>query len=131
MSEQEPQNTSEWETFANKKFEDIKTIIKRIESKGTNQSLEKNVRDAVKGFGDMLISLGGLAYGVASEVSEKATSESVGAIQKDVSKKADATRNVIADELDKVAKHIRANSGKTASEGESSEKTSNQSSDIT
>ena len=108
MSEQEPQDSSEWEAFADKKFDDIKKAIKDIETKGSSQSLEQNVRDAAKGFGDMLMSLGALAYGVSTEVAQKASPEKASEFQKDMSEKANATRNVIADELDKVSKHLRA-----------------------
>jgi hypothetical protein len=108
MSEQEPKDSSEWEAFADQKFKDIKGAIKNIESKGSSQSVEQNVRDAAKGFGDMLMSLGALAYGVSSEVAHKASPDKAAEFQKDMTEKANATRNVIADELDKVSRHLRA-----------------------
>lgn len=108
MSEQEPQDSSEWEAFADKKYEEIKKAIKGMESKGTSQSLEQNVRDAAKGFGDMLISLGGLAYGVTSSIADKATGEDAVKLQQDLSKKAGAARNAIADEMEKVAQKLRS-----------------------
>ena len=108
MSEQEPQDTTEWETFADKKYGDIKKAMKDIESKGSSQSLENNIRDVTKGFGDMLISLGALAYGVTSDVVEKTSSEEREAFQEEMKKKAGSTRNVIADELDKVSSALRS-----------------------
>jgi len=108
MSEQEPKDSSEWEAFADTKYKDIKEAIKNIENKGSSQSIEQNVRDAAKGFGDMLMSLGALAYGVSSEVAQKASPDKAAEFQKDMSEKANATRNVIADELDKVSNHLRA-----------------------
>jgi len=108
MSEQEPKDSSEWEAFADTKYKDIKETIKNIENKGSSQSIEQNVRDAAKGFGDMLMSLGALAYGVSSEVAQKASPDKAAEFQKDMSEKANATRNVIADELDKVSNHLRA-----------------------
>ncbi len=108
MSEQEPKDSSEWEAFADTKYQDIKETIKNIEDKGSSQSIEQNVRDAAKGFGDMLMSLGALAYGVSSEVAQKASPDKAAEFQKDMSEKADATRNVIADELDKVSSALRS-----------------------
>jgi hypothetical protein len=108
MSEQEPKDSSEWEAFADQKYKDIKEAIKNIETKGSSQSLEQNVRDAAKGFGDMLMSLGALAYGISTEVAQKASPEKASDFQKDMIEKANATRNVIADELDKVSRHLRA-----------------------
>ena len=108
MSEQEPQDTTEWETFADKKYGDIKKAMKDIESKGSSQSLENNIRDVTKGFGDMLISLGALAYGITSDVVEKTSSEEREAFQEEMKKKAGSTRNVIADELDKVSSALRS-----------------------
>jgi hypothetical protein len=108
MSEQEPKDSSEWEAFADTKYKDIKEAIKNIENKGSSQSVEQNVRDAAKGFGDMLMSLGALAYGVSSEVVQKASPDKAAEFQKDMSEKSNATRNVIADELDKVSRHLRA-----------------------
>lgn len=108
MSEQEPQDTTEWETFADKKYGDIKKAMKDIESKGSSQSLENNIRDVAKGFGDMLISLGALAYGVTSDVVEKTSSEEREAFQEEMKKKGSSARNVIADELDKVSSALRS-----------------------
>jgi hypothetical protein len=108
MSEHEPQDAREWEELADKKYDEIKKTIKRIETKGSSQSIEKNLKDAARGFGDMLISLGGLAYGVASDVTEKATGEDAVALQQDLAKKANAARNIIADEMDKVSHHLRS-----------------------
>ena len=108
MSEQEPQDTTEWETFADKKYGDIKKAMKDIESKGSSQSLEHNIRDVTKGFGDMLISLGALAYGVTSDVVEKTSSEEREAFQEEMKKKGSSARNVIADELDKVSSALRS-----------------------
>lgn len=108
MSEQEPKDTNEWEAFADKKYEEIKKAIKDIESKGSSQSVEENVRDAAKGFGDMLMSLGALAYGVSSEVAQKASGEKTAEFQKDMAEKAKSARNVMADELDKVSRHLRS-----------------------
>ncbi|MCL7415374.1 MAG: hypothetical protein M8349_04855 [ANME-2 cluster archaeon] len=130
MSEQEPKDSSEWEAFADNKYKDIKEAIKNIESKGSSQSIEQNVRDAAKGFGDMLISLGALAYGVSSEVAQKASPDKATEIQKDISEKAKATRNVIADEMDKVSKHLRAKE-EGAGEKKSEPKPSDESSDVT
>lgn len=108
MSEQEPQDTSEWEAFADKKYGDIKKAMKDIESKGSSQPLEHNIRDVTKSFGDMLISLGALAYGVTSDVVEKTSSEERVAFQEEMKKKASSARNVIADELDKVSSTLRS-----------------------
>ncbi len=108
MSEQEPQDASEWEAFADKKYGDIKTAMKDIESKGSSQPLEHNIRDVTKSFGDMLISLGALAYGVTSDVIEKTSSEEREAFQEDMGKKASSARNIIADELDKVSSALRS-----------------------
>jgi len=108
MSEQEPQDTTEWETFADKKYGDIKKAMKDIESKGSSQSLENNIRDVTKGFGDMLISLGALAYGITSDVVEKTSSEEREAFQEEMKKKGSSARNVIADELDKVSSALRS-----------------------
>ena len=108
MSEQEPQDASEWETFADKKYGDIKKAMKDIESKGSSQPLEHNIRDVTKSFGDMLISLGALAYGVTSDVIEKTSSEEREAFQEDMGKKASSARNIIADELDKVSSALRS-----------------------
>ena len=108
MSEQEPQDTNEWEAFADKKYGDIKKAMKDIESKGSSQPLEHNIRDVTKSFGDMLISLGALAYGVTSDVVEKTSSEERVAFQEEMKKKASSARNVIADELDKVSSTLRS-----------------------
>jgi hypothetical protein len=108
MSEQEPQDTSEWEAFADKKYGDIKKAMKDIESKGSSQPLEHNIRDVTKSFGDMLISVGALAYGVTSDVVEKTSSEERVAFQEDMKKKASSARNIIADELDKVSSTLRS-----------------------
>ena len=108
MSEQEPKDSSEWEAFADTKYKDIKETIKNIENRGSSQSVEQNVRDAAKGFGDMLMSLGALAYGISSEVAQKASPDKAAEFQKDMNEKSNATRNVIADELDKVSRHLRA-----------------------
>jgi len=108
MSEQEPQDTTEWETFADKKYGDIKKAMKDIESKGSSQSLEHNIRDVTKGFGDMLTSLGALAYGITSDVVEKTSSEEREAFQEEMKKKGSSARNVIADELDKVSSALRS-----------------------
>lgn len=108
MSEQEPQDTSEWEAFADKKYGDIKKAMKDIESKGSSQPLEHNIRDVTKSFGDMLISLGALAYGVTSDVVEKTSSEERVAFQEEMKKKASSARNIIADELDKVSSTLRS-----------------------
>ena len=108
MSEQEPKNSSEWEAIADKKFEEIKESIKRMEQKGTTQSVEKNIRDAARGFGDMIISLGGLTYGVANSVADKATGEDAAKMQQDLTKKASAARDAIADEMEKAAKKLRS-----------------------
>ncbi|MCK4937754.1 MAG: hypothetical protein KAR85_04020 [Methanosarcinales archaeon] len=112
MSEQEPKDCDEWEAFADTKYRDIKEAIKNIENKGSSQSVEQNVRDAAKGFGDMIMSLGALAYGVSSEVAHKASPDKAAEFQKDMTEKASATRNVIADELDKVSRHLRAEQAK-------------------
>ncbi len=130
MSEQEPKDSSEWEAFADTKYQDIKETIKNIEDKGSSQSIEQNVRDAAKGFGDMLMSLGALAYGVSSEVAQKASPDKAAEFQKDMSEKADATRNVIADELDKVSRHLRAEQA-GAGEKESEPKPSDEPTDTT
>jgi len=108
MSEQEPQDTNEWEAFADKKYGDIKKAMKDIESKGSSQPLEHNIRDVTKSFGDMLISLGALAYGVTSDVVEKTSSEERVAFQEEMKKKASSARNTIADELDKVSSTLRS-----------------------
>lgn len=108
MTEQEPQSSSEWEAVADKKYEEIKQAIKRMEQKGSSQSVEKNIRDAARGLGDMMISLGGLAYGIASSVSDKASGEDAVKLQQDLSKKAHAARNVIADEIEKAAMKLRS-----------------------
>lgn len=108
VSEQEPKDSSEWEAFADNKYQDIKEAIKNIEDKGSSHSVEQNVRDAAKGFGDMLMSLGALAYGVSTEIAQKASPDKAAEFPKDMSEKANATRNVIADELDKVSRHLRA-----------------------
>lgn len=108
MSEQEPQDTSEWEAFADKKYSDIKKALKDIESKGSSQPLEHNIRDVTKSFGDILISLGALAYGVTSDVVEKTSSKEREAFQEDVKKKTSLARNIIADELDKVTSVLRS-----------------------
>lgn len=108
MSEQEPHDTTEWEAFADKKYGDIKKAMKDIESKGSSQPLEHNIRDVTKSFGDMLISLGALAYGVTSDVVEKTSSEERVAFQDEVGKKASSARNIIADELDKVSSALRS-----------------------
>jgi len=108
MSEQEPQDTNEWEAFADKKYGDIKKAMKDIESKGSSQPLEHNIRDVTKSFGDMLISLGALAYGVTSDVVEKTSSEERVAFQEEMKKKASSARNIIADELDKVSSTLRS-----------------------
>ena len=130
MSEQEPKDSSEWEAFADTKYQDIKETIKNIENKGSSQSIEQNVRDAAKGFGDMLMSLGALAYGVSSEVAQKASPDKAAEFQKDMSEKANATRNVIADELDKVSNHLRAEEA-GAEEKESESKDTDEPSDTT
>ncbi len=130
MSEQEPKDSSEWEAFADTKYQDIKETIKNIEDKGSSQSIEQNVRDAAKGFGDMLMSLGALAYGVSSEVAQKASPDKAAEFQKDMSEKANATRNVIADELDKVSRHLRAEQA-GAGEKESEPKPSDEPTDTT
>ncbi len=130
MSEQEPKDSSEWEAFADTKYQDIKETIKNIENKGSSQSIEQNVRDAAKGFGDMLMSLGALAYGVSSEVAQKASPDKAAEFQKDMSEKANATRNVIADELDKVSRHLRAEQA-GAGEKESEPKPSDEPTDTT
>ncbi len=108
MSEQEPQDTTEWEAFADKKYDDIKKALKDIEGKGSSQSLEHNIRDVTKGFGEMLISLGALAYRVTSDVVEKTSSEEREAFQEEMGKKASSARNIIADELDKVSSALRS-----------------------
>ena len=108
MSEQEPQDTTEWETFADKKYSDIKKAMKDIESKGSSQPLEHNIRDVTKSFGDMLTSLGALAYGITSDVVEKTSSEEREAFQEEMKKKGSSARNVIADELDKVSSALRS-----------------------
>ena len=108
MSEQEPQDTTEWEAFADKKYGDIKTALKDIESKGSSQPLEHNIRDVTKSFGDMLTSLGALAYGITSDVVEKTSSEEREAFQEDMGKKASSVRNIIADELDLVSNVLRS-----------------------
>ena len=108
MSEQEPQDTNEWEAFADKKYGDIKKAMKDIESKGSSQPLEHNIRDVTKSFGDMLISLGALAYGITSDVVEKTSSEEREAFQEEMGKKASSARNIIADELDKVSSALRS-----------------------
>lgn len=108
MSEQEPQDTNEWEAFADKKYGDIKKAMKDIESKGSSQPLEHNIRDVTQSFGDMLISLGALAYGVTSDVVEKTSSEERVAFQEEMKKKASSARNIIADELDKVSSTLRS-----------------------
>ncbi len=130
MSEQEPKDSSEWEAFADTKYQDIKETIKNIENKGSSQSIEQNVRDAAKGFGDMLMSLGALAYGVSSEVAQKASPDKAAEFQKDMSEKSNATRNVIADELDKVSRHLRAEQA-GAGEKESEPKPSDEPTDTT
>ena len=130
MSEQEPKDSSEWEAFADTKYQDIKETIKNIENKGSSQSIEQNVRDAAKGFGDMLMSLGALAYGVSSEVAQKASPDKAAEFQKDMSEKANATRNVIADEMDKVSRHLRAEQA-GAGEKESEPKPSDEPTDTT
>ena len=130
MSEQEPKDSSEWEAFADTKYKDIKEAIKNIENKGSSQSVEQNVRDAAKGFGDMLMSLGALAHGVSSEVAQKASPDKASEFQKDMSEKANATRNVIADELDKVSNHLRAEEA-GAEEKESESKDTDEPSDTT
>ncbi|MCL7476347.1 MAG: hypothetical protein SCH39_04935 [Methanosarcinales archaeon] len=131
MSEQEPQDTSEWEAFADKKFDDIKKTIKDIETKGSSQTLEQNVRDAAKGFGDMLISLSALAYGVSTEVAQKASPEKTAEFQKDIAKKARAARNAIADELEKVSRNLRAEEKGETGEKKSEPKQSDEPADIT
>jgi hypothetical protein len=108
MSEQEPKDSSEWEAIADKKFEEIKQTIKRMEQKGSSQTVEKNIRDAARGFGDMMVSLGGLTYGLASGVADKATGEDAVKLQQDLTKKAGAARNAIADEMEKAAKKLRS-----------------------
>jgi hypothetical protein len=108
MSEQEPKDSSEWEAIADKKFEEIKQTIKRMEQKGSSQTVEKNIRDAARGFGDMMVSLGGLTYGLASGVADKATGEDAVKLQQDLTKKASAARNAIADEMEKAAKKLRS-----------------------
>jgi len=108
MSEQEPQDTTEWEAFADKKYGDIKKALKDIESKGSSQPLEHNIRDVTKSFGDMLTSLGALAYGITSDVVEKTSSEEREAFQEDMGKKASSVRNIIADELDMVSSVLRS-----------------------
>ena len=108
MSEQEPQDTTEWEAFADKKYSDIKKSLKNIESKGSSQPLENNIRDVTKSFGDMLTSLGALAYGITSDVVEKTSSEEREAFQEEIGKKASSARNIIADELDKVSSVLRS-----------------------
>lgn len=123
MSEQEPQDTTEWEAFADKKYGDIKKALKDIERKGSSQSLERNIRDVTKGFGDMLISLGALAYGVTSDVVEKTSSEERGAFQEEMKNKASSARNIIADELDKVSSTLRSKA-KVSEENEETPDTS-------
>jgi Mg2+ and Co2+ transporter CorA len=118
MSEQEPQDTSEWEAFADKKYGDIKKAMKDIESKGSSQPLEHNIRDVTKSFGDMLISLGALAYGVTSDVVEKTSSEERVAFQEEMKKKASSARNIIADELDKVSSTLRSEEDVSEEESE-------------
>ena len=108
MSEQEPQDTTEWEAFADKKYSDIKKTLKDIESKGSSQPLEHNIRDVTKSFGDMLTSLGALAFGITSGVVEKTSSEEREAFQEEMGKKASSARNIIADELDKVSSVLRS-----------------------
>lgn len=110
MSEQEPQDTTEWETFADKKYGEIKKALKDIENKGASQPLEHNIRDVTKSFGDMLISLGALAYGITSDVVEKTSSEEREAFQQEMKKKAISARNIIADELDKISGVLRSES---------------------
>jgi Mg2+ and Co2+ transporter CorA len=118
MSEQEPQDTNEWEAFADKKYDDIKKAMKDIESKGSSQPLEHNIRDVTKSFGDMLISLGALAYGVTSDVVEKTSSEERVAFQEEMKKKASSARNIIADELDKVYSTLRSEAEESEEEVE-------------
>jgi len=108
MSEQEPQDTTEWEAFADKKYSDIKKALKDIERKGSSQPLEHNIRNVTKSFGDMLISLGTLAYGITSDVVEKTSSDEREAFRDEMGKKASSARNVIADELDKVSSVLRS-----------------------
>jgi len=108
MSEQEPQDTTEWEAFADKKYSDIKKTLKDIESKGSSQPLEHNIRDVTKSFGDMLTSLGALAYGITSGVVDKTSGEDREAFQEEMGKKASSARNIIADELDKVSSILRS-----------------------
>ena len=108
MSEQEPQDTTEWEAFADKKYGDIKKALKDIESKGSSQPLEQNIRDVTKSFGDMLTSLGALAYGITSGVVDKTSSEEREEFQEEMGKKASSARNIIADELDKVSSVLRS-----------------------
>ena len=113
MSEQEPHDTKEWEAFADKKYGDIKQALKDIESKGSSQPLEHNIRDVTKSFGDMLISLGALAYGVTSDVVGKTSGDEKGAFQDEIGKKATSARNIIADELDKVSSVLRSEAKST------------------
>ena len=108
MPEQEPKSSGEWEAIADKKFEEIKEAIKRMELKGNSQSFEKNIHDAARGFGDMIISLGGLTYGVVSSVADKNTCEDAGKLQQDLAKKASEARNTIADEMEKAARKLRS-----------------------
>ncbi len=108
MSEQDPQDTTEWEAFADKKYGDIKKALKDMESKGSSQPLEHNIRDVTKSFGDMLTSLGALAYGITSGVVEKTSSEEREAFQEEIGKKASSARNIIADELDMVSSVLRS-----------------------
>jgi phage tail tape-measure protein len=108
MSEQEPKSSGEWEAIADKKYADIKEAIKKMEQKGSSQSVEKNIRDAARGFGDMMISLGGLTYSVASGVADKAKGEDAAKLQKDLAKKASAARDTIADEMEKAARKLRS-----------------------
>ncbi len=123
MSEQEPQDTNEWEAFADKKYGDIKKAMKDIESKGSSQPLEHNIRDVTKSFGDMLISLGALAYGVTSDVVEKTSSEERVAFQEEMKKKASSAGNIIADELDKVSSTLRSEAEVPKEESEEEVKT--------
>jgi len=121
MSEQEPQDTTEWEAFADKKYSDIKKTLKDIESKGSSQPLEHNIRDVTKSFGDMLTSLGALAYGITSGVVEKTSSEEREAFQEDMGKKTSLARNIIADELDKVSSVLRSEAEVSEEKEETSE----------
>jgi hypothetical protein len=107
MSENEPQDTEEWEDYADMKYKEIKRILKDIENKGSSSTVEDNLRNASKSFGDMLISMSALAYKVTSEVAHR-SADDVTTIQQNLAGKTNKARNIVADELDKVSKHLRS-----------------------